>query len=148
MFKFTLSCALLSSLCFAANIDIESPFVKATPPNAKTSAAFMIIKNNTNKDVSLVSGNSNASKVFEIHTHLNENGMKKMVRIPKIDIPANSSVELKPGGLHIMLIDINKPLEITDKVDLTLEFSDSSKIDLKDVEVKKLAPMMKPQGSM
>ncbi len=47
-----------------------------------------------------------------------------------------------------MLIDINKPLEITDKVDLTLEFSDSSKIDLKDVEVKKLAPMMKPQGSM
>ncbi|CUU88747.1 copper chaperone PCu(A)C [Campylobacter hyointestinalis] len=143
MTKFMLSAALVAVFAFGADIDVNGAFAKATPPNAQNSAAFMTITNNTDQNISLVSASNSVSKFTELHTHVSENGMKKMIQIPQIDIPAKSSVELKPGGLHIMMIGLSKAVNPGDKVDLTLNFSNGKSIDLKGVEAKKLQPMKK-----
>ena len=66
--------------------------------------------------------------------------MKKMVQIPSIKIPANSSVELKPGGLHIMFLGIENQLDENSKVDLNLTFSDGKTYELNQIPVKKVIP--------
>ncbi|CUU71298.1 Copper metallochaperone%2C bacterial analog of Cox17 protein [Campylobacter hyointestinalis] len=143
MTKFMLSAALAAVFAFGADIDVNGAFAKATAPNVQNSAAFMTITNNTDQNISLVSASNSVSKFTELHTHVSENGMKKMIQIPQIDIPAKSSIELKPGGLHIMMIGLSKAVNPGDKVDLTLNFSNGKSIDLKGVEAKKLQPMKK-----
>ncbi|TWO18239.1 copper chaperone PCu(A)C [Campylobacter hyointestinalis] len=143
MTKFMFSAALAAVFAFGADIDVNDAFVKATMPNAQNSAAFMSITNNTDQNISLVSASNSVSKFTELHTHVSENGMKKMIQIPQIDIPAKSSAQLKPGGLHIMMIGLSKAINPGDKVDITLNFSNGKSIDLKGVEAKKLQPMKK-----
>ncbi|AII15359.1 copper-binding protein (DUF461 domain) [Campylobacter iguaniorum] len=141
MLKFLGLASLAASLVLAANIEISNAYAKATPPNAKNSAAFMKITNNTDKNIALVSGSNSVSEFTELHTHVSENGMKKMIQIPKIDVPAKSTVELKPGSLHIMMIGLKQAVNPGDKVDLTLNFDNGDKVDLKGIEAKKIQPM-------
>ncbi|RAZ49783.1 copper chaperone PCu(A)C [Campylobacter hyointestinalis] len=143
MTKFMFSAALAAVFAFGADIDVNDAFVKATAPNAQNSAAFMSITNNTDQNISLISASNSVSKFTELHVHVSENGMKKMIQIPQIDIPAKSSAQLKPGGLHIMMIGLSKAINPGDKVDITLNFSNGKSIDLKGVEAKKLQPMKK-----
>ena len=72
--------------------------------------------------------------------YIEENGMRKMVQIPNIKIPAKSSVELKPGGLHLMFIGLNEQLNDNSNVDLNLTFSDGKTYELTKIPVKKVIP--------
>lgn len=124
MKKFALCLLLLSSSLFASSIKIENAYARATPPNLPNSAAFMELKNETSKDISLVWVKSTASNVAELHTHEMKNGAMVMYQVPKIDIKANSTTTLQPGGFHIMLIDlVTKPLQANTQIELTLGFS-------------------------
>lgn len=134
-----LACAL--SFALSADIEVKDAFAKATPPTAKNSAAFMTIYNNSNKDISLISATNSVSNVTELHTHIEENGMKKMVQVPKIEIKANSSTQLKPGGLHIMFMGIKSQLNEGDSVDMSLKFDNGEVIKLEKIPVKLVKPM-------
>ena len=139
MFKY-FSLAAITMLTLQAEVLLVDPYAKATPPNAKNSAAFMKIENKGNSDIELLAASSNISKVTELHTHIEENGMKKMIQIPSIKIPANSSVELKPGGLHIMFLGIQNQINENSNVDLNLTFSDGKTYELTKIPVKKVIP--------
>ena len=124
MKKLTLCLLLLSASLFASSIKVENAYARATPPNLPNSAAFMELKNETSKDIELVWAKSSASKVVELHTHEMKNGVMTMYQVPKIDIKANSTTTLQPGGFHIMLIDlVAKPLQANTEIQLTLGFS-------------------------
>lgn len=116
---------LLAFSCYliASSIEIKDSYVRATPPGLPNSAAFMSVLNNTNEDIAIVKASAKVSKVVELHTHDMKNGVMKMYQVPKIDIKANSSTVLKPGGFHIMLIGLYKPLKVDENIELTLEFS-------------------------
>lgn len=104
----------------------------------------MKITNSGDKTLYLVSANSKIAKNVELHEHVMSNGMMKMQQVKNIKIPANSTVELKPGGLHVMLIGLNKKLQPHDKVDaITLNFSDKTSVTLKDIPVKSVMMGMK-----
>lgn len=139
MFKY-FSLAAITMLTLQAEVLLVDPYAKATPPNAKNSAAFMKIENKSNSDIELLAASSNISKVTELHTHIEENGMKKMIQIPSIKIPANSSVELKPGGLHIMFLGIQNQINENSNVDLNLTFSNGKTYELNQIPVKKVIP--------
>lgn len=119
-----------SSLAFAADdaerVTVADPYVRLMPPGARTTAAFMVLKNNGDQDARLVKAESAAAKTVELHTHLNEGGVMKMRQVPGIDIKAKGETALKPGGFHIMLIDPTAPLKDGDAVTLTLGFADGS----------------------
>jgi copper(I)-binding protein len=123
MKKILLLALLSAATLFASNIEVKDAYVRATPPGLPNSAAFMIVENNTDKDISIVKATSNVSKIVELHTHSMKDGVMKMYQVPKIDILAKNQTELKPGGYHIMLIGLHNPLKVEDEVTLTLEFS-------------------------
>ena len=131
----TLIAALTLSASAFAEVKVDQPYARAVPPGQPNSAAFMSLKNNSDTEVSLVSASSSVSKVAELHAHTNENGVMKMRQVPQITLKGNQQVELKPGGLHIMLIGLKQNLVKGETVDLTLNFSDGSSKSL-DINVK------------
>lgn len=138
MKKFMLISAFTAAFCIAnaADIEISNAFAKATPPHVKNSAAFMDIKNNTDKSIKLIAASSNISQTTELHTHKHADGMMQMIQVESIEIPAKSEVNLKPGGLHVMFMNISAPVKEGDKIDVTLEFDNGAKVELKDVTAK------------
>ncbi|MBN1008358.1 copper chaperone PCu(A)C [Amphritea pacifica] len=133
----TLVAALTLSASAFAEVKVDHPYARAVPPGQPNSAAFMTLTNNSDTEVSLVSASSSVAKVAELHTHTQENGVMKMRRIPEITLQANEQVELKPGGLHVMLIGLKQNLAKDQTIDLTLNFSDGSseKLDIKVMDV-------------
>lgn len=117
----------------ADHVTVVEPYVRLAPPNAPATGAFMVIKNNGEKDVKVMKADNPASKVTELHTHLNEGGVMKMRPVAGIDIKAKGEAVLQPGGLHVMLINMNAPLKEGDSVPITLTFDDGSskKVDAK-----------------
>lgn len=110
----------------ADQVAVHEPYVRLAPPNSPTTGAFMVIRNNGDKDVKVVKADTPASRVTELHTHLNENGVMKMRPLPAVEVKAKGEAVLKPGGLHIMLIDLKAALKDGDSVPITLTFEDGS----------------------
>ena len=122
----------------ADSVAVQDPYVRLAPPNAPATGAFMVIKNNGDKDIKVVKAANPVSKVTELHTHLNEGGVMKMRPVQAIDIKAKGEAVLKPGGLHVMLIDLKAPMKEGDVVPITLTFDDGSS---KQVDAKVVRPM-------
>ncbi|WP_296810005.1 copper chaperone PCu(A)C [Thiocapsa sp.] len=120
--------AALSCAAFGAELSIDDPYARAVPPGQPNSAVFMSLENQTGTNQALVGAESAVSEIVELHTHVEEDGMMRMRRIEKIEVPAGETVTLKPGGLHVMLIGLKQPLEPDDAVDLTLIFEDGSRM--------------------
>jgi copper(I)-binding protein len=113
--------AAAPGLSLAQPVVVESPWARPTAPGAKVGGAFMTIVGGKQAD-RVLSGSSPAAGVVELHTHVMEGGVAKMRAIPAIDVPAGGRVELKPGGLHVMLINLKAPLKAGESVPLTLRF--------------------------
>ena len=140
MKKFVLSIVSIAAV-FGADIEIEGAYARASIPNVPNSAAFFVIKNNSDKDIAITSANSDIAEKNELHTHIKENQMMKMMKIEKLVVPAKSSLELKSGGDHVMLMGLKKELKVGDEISLELSFSDGDKKSIK-VPVKDLASTM------
>lgn len=132
---------IISAFLFQAglcqNIQVNNAVVLDTPPNAKNGGAFMEIKNLSDKEMVLTGAESSASRVTEIHTHIMENGMKKMIQIPEIKIAPKSTAVLKRGSDHLMLIDLKKPLKVGDTVNIKLIFANKETYDVNNIKVVK-----------
>ena len=117
----------------ADNVSVQDPYVRLAPPNAPATGAFMVIKNNGDKDVKVVKADNPVSKVTELHTHLNDGGVMRMRPVAAIDVKAKGEAVLQPGGLHVMMINLLTPLKEGDSVPITLTFDDGSskKVDAK-----------------
>jgi len=132
---------LFSGGLFAAaadQVEIHQPYVRLAPPNAPAAGAFMVIRNAGSKDVKVVKADNPASRLTELHTHLNEAGVMKMRQVPAIEIKAGGETQLQPGGLHIMLIELKAPMREGDNIAITLGFDDGSS---KQVDAKVIRPL-------
>ncbi|AIL12381.1 hypothetical protein IM40_00755 [Candidatus Paracaedimonas acanthamoebae] len=114
-----------SSLTF---IHVDGAWVRAT--KVANSAAYMKIVNNGSKSDRLISVQTEVCNTVELHTHLKEGDVYKMRPIDFIDIPAGQTVDLKEGGLHIMLLNIFKPLKEKEKIKLTLTFEKTGQVSI------------------
>ncbi len=112
-----------------AAVVVSDAWVKAV--DSDMTAAFGTLTNNTDEDVTLVAATTDASAMVELHEVVMKDG--EMVMQPKeggIPIPAGGSATLEPGGDHIMLMDVTRPIEPGDVVELDLELSDGSTITM------------------
>jgi len=95
------------------------------------SAVYMVIRNNDTLPDTLYNVTSDIAKKVEIHmTMKREDGKMSMHKVDYIVIPPNGEFKLEPGGYHIMLINLNKPLRGGSKIELSLYFSRAGKIDI------------------
>lgn len=113
-----------------AGISIEDAWVREVPEVNTSSAAYMKIVNNSDEETVLVSAQNDISEVTEIHEMVMDGETMKMRKIDSIVIPARGSVDLQPGGLHIMLINLTKKTVEGEVVKLTLEFKSGESLEV------------------
>ena len=112
------------------DLKLENPYARATVPSQKMSGGFVKIENKGGAD-KLLSASSPVSKTMELHTMSMEGNVMKMREVKSIDVPAKGQVELKPGGLHLMFIDLNKQLKAGDVVPIKLKFEKAGEVEVK-----------------
>ncbi|HET8744393.1 MAG TPA: copper chaperone PCu(A)C [Ramlibacter sp.] len=131
--------ALLAAASAGAEVTVQDAWVRATVPGQKSSGAFMQLTSTT--DVTLVGARSPVAGVVEIHEMaMDANMTMRMRAVQGIPLPAGKPVALKPGGYHVMLLDLKEPMQAGQKVKLRLLLKDAKgEMDDVDVEV-----MVKP----
>jgi copper(I)-binding protein len=112
-----------------AQVSAEHPWTRATPPGAKTGAGFMQLKNAGAAD-RVVGASSPVAGRVEMHVTVREGDVMKMREVKGFDIPANGSFELKPGGAHLMLMGLKRPIRKGEKVPLTLRLEKGGELKL------------------
>lgn len=152
-FAAALACALPSAWVMAAdvhsaeaakgiyvatqgNLGITLPWSRALPPSAHTGALFVSIHNQGGKD-HLVSAHTDIADKTELHTHVHEGGLMKMQQVEQIEVPAGATLELAPGGYHIMLIGLREPLREGMRFPVRLKFEVAGSVEL-EAEVKSM----------
>jgi copper(I)-binding protein len=113
--------SLAASTAFA-QVTVTNPWVRATVPQQKATGAFLQIK--SAKDARLVEARSPAANVVELHEMTMVDNVMKMRATTGVALPAGKLVELKPGGYHVMLVDLKQPIKEGDRVPLTLVIED------------------------
>jgi copper(I)-binding protein len=130
------------TLCLAApalaKVEAVDGYVRLLPPGSPNTAAFMVLKNDGDKPVTLTAVSSPEAARAELHTHLHENGVMKMRQVDGIQIPAKGEVTLKPGSFHIMLFEV-RDLSQAVPVPLTLTLDDGQSLTLS-LPVKPVEP--------
>ena len=120
--------ALASTLAAAplavAQVTVSDPWVRGVVPGQMATGAFMRLT--AAADATLVDAASPAARIVEIHEMKMEGGVMKMSAIDRLPLPAGKAVELKPGGYHVMLMDLVAPLKEGDTVPITLTVADKA----------------------
>lgn len=117
-FSILVLAASVLSLPALAQTTVKEAWVRGTVAQQKATGAFMQIT--SAQGGKLVSAASSVAGVTEIHEMKMEGSTMKMAAIPALDLPAGKAVELKPGGYHVMLMDLKQALKEGDSVPLTL----------------------------
>lgn len=131
--KALLAPLFLFSTLSLAQVEVNDPTVRLLPPGVPNTAAYMELVNTASEDVRLIGAESDAVERIEIHAHQMQQGMMKMVQQQEVIVPANSSVEFKPGGLHLMMFGIKESLVKNQQVTITLIFANDSEMEIKAV---------------
>lgn len=108
-----------------ATIQIEDAWVRGTVAQQKASGAFMRLT--ANQNLRLVEASSPVAAVTEIHEMAMHQDVMTMRRVPGLDLVAGQTTELKPGGFHVMLMDLKQPLQAGQTVPITLVFEGPNK---------------------
>ena len=123
----TATLLLASSALHAQNVEVSNAWVRSTVQGQKGTGAFMNI---TAKDgAKLVGVSSPVAGVAEVHEMKMEGDIMKMRALPVLDLPAGQTVQFKPGGYHLMLMDLKQPLSKGSTVPLTLRLQDAQGIE-------------------
>lgn len=119
-----ISALAFSSLSAYAEVSVSDAWARATRPAQKVGAAYMTLESTENTN--LVKVESPAAGTVEIHSMTMTDGVMKMRMLDNLELPAGEAVKLAPGGYHLMLFDLAKPLKDGETVEFTLHFKDSA----------------------
>jgi len=109
-----------------AELDIHDAWIKNLPPAVPVRAGYMTIRNAQVNAASIIAIRSDAFASVEIHRTITEDGMMRMESVPTLVIEADSSVQLTPGGLHLMMMNPIKPTKPGDVLEIVIELGDGS----------------------
>jgi copper(I)-binding protein len=113
------------------SLRVSNPFSRATPPGAKVAGAFMSIENQGKEADRLVGASSPAAGIVEIHEMAMDGGVMTMRAVKGIDVKPGATVELRPGGYHVMLEDLKAPLKQGDQIPLVLNFEKAGALEIR-----------------
>ena len=143
--------ALLLSAGVAAQtggVEIKDVWARATPGGAATAAVYLTIV--SAKPDRLIGISTSAAQQAEFHSMTMDGGVMKMRQVDAIDLPAGQAVTLKPGGFHIMLTGLAKPLKEGESFPLTLslEHSGQREVTVTVQKIGAMGPQAAPGGGM
>jgi copper(I)-binding protein len=110
-----------------SRVTIKDAWVRPTNPGQTVGAAYMTLT--SAMDATLTKVESSASKSTEIHSMTMQNGVMKMRMVEKLTLTAGKPYKLAPGGYHLMLFDLKKPLQEGEQVSFTLFLTDKKNVE-------------------
>ena len=136
---------LIALLCFAAapalaQVQVVKAWARATPPGASVAAGYLLLKNNAASADRLVSVSSSAAARVETHVTVRDGSISRMREVKGYDIPAGATLELKPGGAHLMFVDVKAPFKQGAKIAATLRFQRAGEVKV-EFEVEAMGSM-------
>ena len=141
-----LALALFGAATLAqADVTVSDPWVRGTVPAQRATGAFMRLQ--ADQDLRLVAASSPVAGVAEIHEMVMQDNVMKMRRVDGIALGKGKPLELKPGGYHLMLMDLKQPLKAGEQVPLTLTFEGAAKGKTITKQVQATVQSLAPQGS-
>ena len=111
-----------------AQVSIDQPWMRATAPGAQVAGGFMTIQNKGTAPDRLVGAASPVAERVELHVHVHEGGVMKMRQVPGFDVPADGQFVLKPGGAHLMFINIKRQINPGETIPVTLKFEKAGEV--------------------
>jgi copper(I)-binding protein len=112
------------------SVQIENAYTRATVPGQQVAGGFMKIENKGAAD-QLISASSPVSGEVQLHEMAMDGNVMKMRQVKDIPVPAGGAVELKPGGLHLMFMNIKAPLTAGETVPVKLKFAKAGEVEVK-----------------
>ncbi|MBK7542353.1 MAG: copper chaperone PCu(A)C [Candidatus Competibacteraceae bacterium] len=141
LFSLLLTCSALVQAAGNNAVQIVKPQAAETPPGAKTGAVYFDVVNSGGADRLLSAEAKEMAGTLELHTTQMEGTMMKMRQVDAVDLAAGETTSLKPGGLHVMLIDLKKPLQAGQSFPLTLHLEKAGTLQVTVPVVKREAMM-------
>ncbi|QWE01042.1 copper chaperone PCu(A)C [Polynucleobacter sp. JS-Mosq-20-D10] len=131
----SLSAAAFTAGAYAQNakvgsLQIENAYTRSTVPGQMAAGGFMKIENKGGVDL-LVSASSPVAGEVQLHEMAMEGNVMKMRQVKDIPVPAGGAVELKPGGMHLMFMNIKAPLTAGETVPVKLKFAKAGEVEVK-----------------
>ncbi|MBL0728489.1 copper chaperone PCu(A)C [Piscinibacter sp. HJYY11] len=126
----------LSAIAWAAQahsfklgkLTIGHPYARSTAPGQPAGGAYLSIRNAGAAGDKLVSASADVSRSVELHEMKMDGDVMRMREVSAVEVPAGKAVELKPGGLHIMLMGLKAPLKQGEKFPLKLKFEKAGEV--------------------
>lgn len=106
-------------------IVVRDAWVREPPPRSPA-AGYLVIENRGGDPIALVAVATEAAAQAEIHVMEHRDDRMTMRQVSELQIPAGEEVALKPGGTHLMLMELRQPLRDGDEVELVLRFGDGT----------------------
>ena len=129
-------------------ISVMEPWSRPSPMVAGNGAVYMMLMNKGGQADTLTSVSSDIAETIELHETKMEGDVMKMAPVQGgIEVPAGGSAELKPGGLHVMLINLKEELVPGNKIELTLNFENSDPIKV-EAEIRDMGSGMDDMDKM
>lgn len=131
--SFVLSLALFAFAAPAAAqdaIDVRDVRARATLGSGQTSAVYLTLANRGSTADRLSGVASEIARSVELHTTIHDQGIMKMRPLDGVDVPADANAVFAPGGDHIMLIGLDRPLAAGDRFTLTLTFDKAGAVEI------------------
>ncbi len=131
--------AQMEEMVFEKNgITVKNPYTVASKAG-QMSVVYLVIMNSNDQPDTLLSALADTSIVGEtqLHIYVQKDGKTGMKRVENIPIPAGETVELKPGGYHIMLMGLKKDINVGDTVNVVLHFKNAGDLEIQAVAREK-----------
>ena len=125
------SCPLVFADTFKVGpITVQHPHSLELPPVSENGAAYFRVHNDGDVADRLTAAQTPIAERAELHTHTASEGVMKMRRLDAVDIPANGAAAFEPGGLHVMLLGLKRPLKAGESFPLELRFERAGSLEV------------------
>lgn len=111
-------------------LHIDHPFARATPPGARSGGVFLTVQNDGDRADRLLSVSTPVAGTAELHQMVMDAGVMRMRAVAGLDLKPGDRLVLKPGGYHVMLTDLKRPLQSGESFPLTLGFEKAGSIEV------------------
>jgi copper(I)-binding protein len=118
----TLALAALAAGAEGEGMKLERAWARATPPGSPVAAAYLVIDNRGARSDRLLSASSPRADKVEVHATVHDGDVARMRKVEPLHVGAGERVVLEPGGMHLMLMGLRKPLAEGERIPLVLEF--------------------------
>lgn len=128
MFKFMgrILLPLMIAVPGLAGVELGHGYVRAMPPGQTMTAAYIRVSNSGDQDVLITAVRSSIAAKVEIHESVERDGMLSMRQLPSLLVRAGGTLQLVPGGTHLMFFNVGERLIEGDQVAVSLEYDDGS----------------------